>query len=305
MSTTSTAPGSGKERGIAFGGGGEWFTAWTLAYLSALKENGVDVSNVDVTVGTSAGSLAGAFLASGTFVAATDAFEQLAAQPDVLAKMVPTDTGHASQDRAKSVLASAVSTDPDSIREIGRTAMAARNAPVDGYIKSLDSLLGGVEWPAAHHVTVVDCFTGELVVLSKADGIPLSTACAASSSLPGVNGPTWIHDRYCMDGGVSGSSTHAEVLTGVKRALVFSMICSEGSGSTRASTFGFSERIHPGTARSEVDRLNSAGTRAELICANPPDGIDFMDPRELAGAMARGSERGAKDAATVAAVWNE
>ncbi len=303
MSKAKAARGAGKERGIAFGGGGEWFTVWTLAYLSALKDQGLDVSNADLTVGTSAGSLAGAFLAAGTFVEANMAFEQLAAQPAVLAKMVVTDEGHPSQERAMAKLADATSTAPAVIREIGRTAMAAQNAPVDGYIRSLEALLGGIDWPEVHHVTVVDSFTGELVVLSKADGIDLAVACAASSSLPGVNGPTWIHDRYCMDGGVSVSSTHADVLSGVKRALIFSMLCLEPGGPERTSPFGFAERIHPGTSRGEAEALKRAGAQVSLICANPPDGIDFMDPKELARAIDLGAARGAQDASTVGEVW--
>lgn len=59
-----TDPGSGKRRGIAFGGGGEWFVAWTLAFLTSAKRQGVDMGSADITVGTSAGSLVGAFLTS-------------------------------------------------------------------------------------------------------------------------------------------------------------------------------------------------------------------------------------------------
>jgi NTE family protein len=302
--STRTNPGAGKERGIAFGGGGEWFTVWTLSYLSTLKENGVDVSNVDITVGTSAGSLAGSFVTAGTFVEANQAFTALAAQPDTLAKMIPTDTGSESQLRAKQCLAGCDSYAPAHIREIGRVAMAARNAPVDGYIKSLEFLLKGIVWPTAHHVTAVDCYTGELLVLDKDCGVDLAPACAASSSLPGTNGPTWIGDRYCMDGGVSHSSTHAEVLAGVKRALIFSMLCTDPDAPSRHSTFGFAERIHPGTAQDEADALTKAGARVSLICANPPDDIDFMDPKELASAIELGAMRGANEAAAVAEIWN-
>ena len=50
-----TSPGSGRQRGIAFGGGGEWFVAWTLSFLRVARAHGVDLGTADVTIGTSAG----------------------------------------------------------------------------------------------------------------------------------------------------------------------------------------------------------------------------------------------------------
>ena len=48
--------GSGVDRAIALGGGGEWFTGFCLAYIHTLAENGIDLADADLTVGTSAGS---------------------------------------------------------------------------------------------------------------------------------------------------------------------------------------------------------------------------------------------------------
>lgn len=58
--------------------------------------------------------------------------------------------------------------------------------------------------------------------MSSDSGIDIATACAASSSLPGVNGPVWLGDHYCMDGGVSPSSTHSDILAGAQRVIIFS-----------------------------------------------------------------------------------
>jgi NTE family protein len=298
--------GSGKQRGIAFGGGGEWFVAWTLSFLSTAKRHGVDLGTADITIGTSAGSIVGAFLTNDRLWRGTTEMDILASHPGVLARMVRTSTGHASQQRAAQLLADAKSTDRDTVIDIGRAAMASRNAPVDDYERSLGLMLGHGDWPSpAHYVTAVDCYTGERVVIDHRCGIPITTACAASSSLPGVNGPVWIGDRYCMDGGISWSSTHSDLLAGTQRAVIFSMMSlTTGQAAARTGSFGFAERLHPGTAQREADELASAGTRTLLVAANPDPEIDFMDPAQLAGAIDDGRARATSIIHDLAAIWN-
>jgi NTE family protein len=299
------ALGSGKSRAIAFGGGGEWFVAWTLSFLHAARAEGVDLGTADLTVGTSAGSLVGAFLTSERLWRGAGEMSFLASHPALLARMVKTGDGHASQERAAEALAGASSTDRETVVAIGRAAMAARNPPLEAYERSLRLMLGHGDWPSpAHHVTAVDCYTGERVVIDQASGVPIATACAASSSLPGVNGPVWIGDRLCMDGGVGTSSTHADLLAGAERAVVFSMMSlTPAEASARTGSFGFAERLRPGTARREVEELAGAGARTLLIAANPDPGIDFMDPAGLAAAIADGASRARSMLGDLAAVW--
>jgi NTE family protein len=300
-----TVPGEGKRRGIAFGGGGEWFVAWTLAFLTSAKRQGVDLGNADLTVGTSAGSVVGAFLTSERLWRGTTEMKVLAEHPAVLARMVKTSTGSPSQQRAARVLADASSTEREAIVEIGRAAMASRNASVEAYERSLRMMLGHGDWPSpAHHVTAVDCYTGERVVIDQGSGVPIATACAASSALPGVNGPVWIGDSYCMDGGVGTSGTHADLLGGVERAAIFSMMSlTPAEAAARGGSFGFAERLRPGTARREADALEAAGTKTLLVAANPDPGIDFMDPAQLAGAIEDGTARAASMIDDLAAIW--
>lgn len=96
----TTPLGTGKERAIAFGGGGEWFVFWTLGYCMTAKNQGPDLENVDLTIGTSAGSIMGSFVSAGVVSEAHSRLAPLAANPAVLAKMVVTDTGASSQQRA-------------------------------------------------------------------------------------------------------------------------------------------------------------------------------------------------------------
>jgi NTE family protein len=301
-----SSAGSGKRRGIAFGGGGEWFVAWTLSFLAAAKLHGVDFGTADTTIGTSAGSIVGAFLTDDRLSRGTTEMDILGSHPAVLARMVRTSTGHASQQRAADLLAEAKSTDRDAVIEIGRAAMASRNTQVDDYERSLRLMLGHGNWPSpAHHVIAVDCYTGERVVIDHESGISIATACAASSSLPGVNGPVWIGDRYCMDGGIGTSSTHADLLAGTERAVIFSMMSlTSRQAAARSGSFGFAERLHPGTARREADDLASAGARTLLVAANPDPEIDFMDPAQLAAAIEDGRARATSMIDDLAAVWH-
>ena len=63
------------------------------------------------------------------------------------------------------------------------------------------------DWPVAKmYTTANDCYTGERLIVgqtvARKNGIPLAHATAASSSLPGVIGPTLLGQRFCMDGGI-------------------------------------------------------------------------------------------------------
>lgn len=299
----ATSPlGDGKERAIAFGGGGEWFVCWMLGYCVTAKSEGVDLEAVDLAIGTSAGAIMGSYVTAGITEEAFSTLSRLAAQPAAMAKLVVTDTGADSQKRATRVLSTATTTDLGSVKEIGRSAMAAQNTPVAGYVAALTRLLGVTAWPSPkHHTTAVDCYTGELVIVSSESGIDIATACAASSALPGVNGPVWLGDHYCMDGGISPSSTHSDVLAGARRVIVFSMM----SRPPKAGAFGLTMRTNPNEIHDEVSYLESRGSRVKLVCADPDDGIDFMDPTQLAGALALGAARARADIPDLAAIWNQ
>ena len=300
--------GSGVDRAIAFGGGGEWFTGFCLAYIHTLAENGIDLADADLTVGTSAGSAVGAIVTSGHLGPMHDQWRRLAAHPEVLAAKVKVDKPVPSRARALQVMADATSTDVDTVRDIGRAAMAAHNEPVADYIASVHELLGGItQWPAPHHTTAVDCFTGERLIVGPDSGIPIEVAVSASSSLPGENGPTWLDDCYAMDGGVSPSSTHADLLVGARHVIIFTLmsLTAEKVAHLGHTPFGLAEKSHPGNANAEKEMIEKAGGSALVVAGNPPAGIDFMDPYQLADAMNRGAARAVDDLDAVRQVWND
>lgn len=280
---SSTPSSASATRAIAFGGGGLWFLTWTIAYCEAAQTAGIPLDNADLTVGTSAGSLGAPILLSGAAPAAVSKAEAIAQHPEVMAKILAAPAPVASQERAAEVLSTLRSTDQDSIQATGRAAMAAKNPSPAQYVASIKTVLNGIDWPGdRHHVTAVDCYTGELLVIDRASGIPLEVACAASSSLPGLNGPIWVADQLCMDGGVSGSSVHSEVVSGAAKVLIFSLL---GPESRPTGSFGLAQRVNPNGLHEELAAIEANGGECMLVSADPPAGTNFMDPAGMQSAI--------------------
>lgn len=137
--------------------------------------------------------------------------------------------------------------------------------------------------------------------MSSDSGIDIATACAASSALPGVNGPVWLGDHYCMDGGVSSSSTHSDVLAGARRVIIFSLF----SAPPKSGSFGLTMRVNPNEIHEEVSYLESQGSMVKLICAGPPEDTNFMDPDQLTEALELGAARARDDISDLTSFWND
>ena len=296
--------GTGASRAVAFGGGGEWFLAWMVGYANGLLDEGVDLSKADVTIGTSAGALVGAAIKGGRLTELTQALQQLGDNPALANKELNITLGADSQVRARTVMGDTTEITPATLQEIGRAAMAARNAPDDKYVASLDALMGLPSWPVGHHTTSTDCYTGESVIVSADSGVTIAQAAAASSSLPGVNGPTWLGDRLCMDGGVSTSSTHADMLAGAKSVLIIGMFDFKAHPPQHVNpSFGISERVNPGTAEREAAALRAKSSNVHVTIANPDPQTDFMDPATIGPALSIGRAAGKADAPAIAEIW--
>jgi NTE family protein len=299
------SPGLGKERGLVLGGGGAYLVSWMMGYFHALKQNGVDLATADVVVGTSAGSVAGAVLSSGRLWRLTGELDFFRDFPKLFAELVPALQANLSQERARRLEVEAKDASFKTIRDISRAAMAARNpAGTDKYFTTLHRLIGPTTWPSpALHTTANDCYTGERIVVSASAGLPVDVACAASSSLPGSMGPTWLKGRLCMDGGICQTSTHSDVVAGVKRALVISL----SDGGPQAVAQGLRTSGMPNTLHQEIRDLEAGGTRTMLTVAGLAPGIghvdNIMDPKWIGPMLKYGHERGLAELPNVKALW--
>lgn len=297
--------GVGKERGLVLGGGGAYLASWMVGYFTALKSKGVDVAQADIAVGTSAGSVVGAALMGGRLWRLRSELDILGEFPKLFALLIPTMAPNPSQVRARHIANAASQASPEVIQSIGRAAMAARNpAGPSDYFTTVRRLIGEEKWPSPKlHTTAVDCYTGQRVVVSQAANIPINEACAASSSLPGSMGPTWLKERLCMDGGICQTSTHSDVVTGVKKALVVSL----SDGSSGAVKIGLRTSGLPNTLQEEVKALQAGGTKVMLKVVGLLPGItqvdSLMDPKWIDPCLKNGHERGLADAQEMVAFW--
>ena len=216
--------GDGLTRTVSFGGGGLFFVAWQLAYLSTAASAGIDVRGAERIVGTSAGSLVAAVVASGRLRLVQSEVAALARMPAVLAHLAPAGELHPSQQRALALFQVAVDAEPATVRAIGHAALAAVTPSPARMRHSASVVTGrGRLSSTSLAITAVDAFTGERCVLGAATGTTVAAAAAASGAVPGLFAPQPISDRRLMDGGVSGTGVHLDLVAGARRTLVLSL----------------------------------------------------------------------------------
>jgi NTE family protein len=296
--------GKGRDRALALGGGGEYYLAWYCGFFHGLYDHGLDMSALaDMVVGTSAGSYMGSSLTSGHFLRLRREFKFFAHFPSLLAKMAPLSSSKASQRRAMTVNAAAKDGEISTLKAIGRAALAADNrVNGDAVSPRLIWMLTGdsrTDWPVAKmYTSAIDCYTGERLIVGQAsarrNGISLAHGAAASSSFPGMIGPTLLGQRFGMDGAICSNAAHVDVVAGSKRAIVITI------------TDGISPPFYTGVPHLHADnikRVEATGTRVLWIIANPPADINLFDPKEIGPALHIGYERAKTEAAKIKAFW--
>ena len=297
--------GRGKERGLVLGGGGIVLISWYIGYFHALKKQGVDLANADMIVGTSAGSMIGAMLANGNLWRMAGEMDFFAEFPKILTELVPEMKFNDSQLRAKSLAYNAQDAKPQTIQAVGHAAMAAHNpSDVDTYKKTVSKIIGVSNWPSrGYYASTIDCYTGQRLIISESSNVSIVDACAASSSLPGGAGPTFIKNRLCMDGGICQTSVHSDVVAGIKRAFVLSL-ADGGPNELKDNlrTLGF-----PDSLLQELQYLKDQGTKVMHVVAGLPPGMaaidSVMDASLITPFMKYGYERGNADGSKVKAFW--
>jgi NTE family protein len=292
----------GLDRTLVLGGGGEYYVAWYCGFLHGLYELDVDLNVAEMVVGTSAGAYAGSTLTSGHFKRLRTEFDFFGHFPTLFAKLAPVTSPNISQRRAQEINFNVKDGSPASIRAIGLAALAADNRLNGNGVDRLAGLLTGdsrTGWPVAKmYTTANDCYTGERLIVGQAaarkNGIPLAHAVAASSSLPGVIGPTLVGQRYCMDGGISRTWAHTDVVAGSKRALVITLT----NGYEGSLLSGIPHNIY-----GEMKNLETIGTKGMLIIAGTPAGVNLLDPGQIAPALRAGYERAKIEAPRIRSFW--
>src|SRR5579859_3259818 len=304
-STTASAPllPVGRERALVLGGGGSAGNAWLIGVIAGLADAGLDVTEADLIIGTSAGSTAAAQITS------APPAELLAG---ILAAMPPQRTGPAGpgggrvsmgpaadhMDRTSRIIAAAG--DPaDMRRRLGAAALEL-DATSDGswqtrWRATVAARLPSQRWPERTMLIVaVDAHTGEPVVFDRHSGVDLADAVAASCA----SGPPYgIGGSRYIDGGYRRSSENADLAAGCGRVLVLSPL----GGRTRAPLeWGMQLAV-------QADELRAGGSKVETILPDSDSrnafGANMMDLSARPPAARAGYDQGRALAGQLTEFW--
>jgi NTE family protein len=290
--------GAGVRRGLCLGGGGLFFVAWQVSYLQALATRGVRVDNADRVVGTSAGSIVSAAVTAGRLKRLSSEVAMLSKVPALVSALAPAGQLKPSQNRALELFLKATDGDPQTVQAIGHAALAAITPRAEVTRRNIALVVGTGRWPSeALAITCTDAYTGERCVVTRGARTSVARAAAASCAVPGVFAPQPIADRRCMDGGVSGSGVHLDLLAGADRVLVLAL--TDGSALAEGMM-----TVHPDESRQEAEDLKSSGTDILVRMPAEVDLLELMSPTSVAKALTMGERQGAEDAALLADFWN-
>jgi NTE family protein len=271
---------------LVLGGGGVTGVAWETGILAGLAAAGVDLTDADTMIGTSAGSVVAAQITSGAPLEGL--YETQLAPPtgEIAAKIGI---------RFYAAMAGTMllTRNPQRFRRrIGARALRAKTVPEADRREVIARRLPSHVWPERHLlITAIDAATGEFVVFDKDAGVPLVEAVGASCAVPMVWPPVTIGDRRFIDGGMR-SSANADLAAGADRIVVIAPV-TQGGGAT------------PKVA-DEVAALRCGATVALIT----PDGEalsaigrNVLDPARRAAAARAGQRQAADVAETVRAAW--
>ncbi|MEU7926594.1 patatin-like phospholipase family protein [Micromonospora sp. NPDC049801] len=266
------------------GGGGVAGIAWEVGVLAGLADEGLTVGPDAVLLGTSAGAVVGAQIASGTPL------------PELYERQrqgVPHETGPALGLLSLLRLARAqlfARSPEQAARRLGKLALAA---PIDDPSRQrriAEARLPDHNWKDADlRVTAVDVESGVLRLFTRHDGVPLVDAVAASCAMPQSAAPVAIDGHRYMDGGMRSS---------------LNLDLAPGNGPVIA--------LAPSTAAigpwARIEKQRAAlgkGRPVELLlrdtASKRAQGASVTDRSVVPGLVAAGRDQGRHEAARVAA----
>ena len=280
------------ERALVLGGGGSAGNAWEIGVIAGLFDAGLDVTQADLIIGTSAGSTAAAQITSATPTELLAAI--LSAAPR---QRVPIGPVADHMERTSRIIGAAEDA-ADMRRRLGAAALQM-DAASDGFGQTrwratVAARLPSQHWPQRRVlITAVDAHTGEPVVFDRHSGVDLVDAIAASTA----SGPPYsIGDSRYIDGGYRRNE-NADLAAGYERVLVLSPL----GGRTRTP---LDWGMH---LAAQVDELRARGSRVETILPDMDSrnafGSNLMDLSTRPPAARAGRDQGRALAEQLTELW--
>ena len=275
-----------QERALVLAGGGVAGIAWLLGVVEALRAGGVDLATADQIIGTSAGSVVGAQLATGQLAAAV-AMQEREQTAEIY---VEVDLQSFFDTAAK--LAVGAADDQEVMRRYGAAAIAHETVSEAARKVAVAARLPSHDWPEHPlQITSVDAATGELVVFDRNSDVPLVDAVAASCAVPLVWPPATIGDKRYIDGGTR-SFSNADLARGFHRVLILIPTATNPILTQKLDR----ELAQLADSRTLVVRVDDASAAA--IGPNP------LDPARRKPALEAGRRQGREILDDVRAFWS-
>jgi NTE family protein len=277
-----------------------------IGVVAGLFEAGLDVTEADLIIGTSAGSTAAAQITSANPAELLAAILTPASRP----RTGPAGSGGGRapigpvadhMDRTSHIIAAAEDA-ADMRRRMGAAALEM-DAASDGsgparWRATVAARLPSQRWPEQPVlITAVDARTGEPVVFDRHSGVDLVDAVAASTANGFGVPPYRIGDHRYIDGGYRRNE-NADLAAGYGRVLVLSPF---GGRSRHPPEWGMQ-------LAAQIDELRGGGSTVETIF---PDGnslsafgANMMDPSARPPAARAGYDQGRARAGQLTEFWN-
>lgn len=308
LTPPSTSPDdstSSPTRALVLAGAGAAGNAWQLGLIAGLCEAGVDLTEAELIIGTSAGSTVAAQITSGLRPA--ELYAAILAEPPQPPR-APADTPASGAGRPGQLSGPgymnwsdeiiAASTDAaDMRRRMGAAALERDTSGGASGARWRDIVAARLprhEWPEqAVLIPALDAQTGEPVVFDRHSGIDLVDAVAASTS---AMTPYPIGERRYLNGGYRRSS-NADLAAGSARVLVLEPF---GGRSRTPLEWGMD-------LATQVGELRAGGSEVETVFPDAGAGDVFnanaLDPSTRLPAARGGYAQGRALADQLTVFW--
>lgn len=283
-------------RALVLGGGGPVGIAWETGLIAGLAESGADVSGADWILGTSAGSVAGALLATGRtpaamleaeFANAARAKEAQPAGPGSPPDLMPLMSVFARRPPQGDMPL-------DLMLELGQISLGGQTVSEEVFLKGFGPLADEQPWPERYACTAIDTATGEFQLWSSETAAPLGRGVASSCSVPAIFPAITIEGRRYMDGGMR-SGTNADLARGHGKVVIVAVMPP-----------AFAPMMLP-RLEAEAAVIRAHGGEALLLVPDAACGEAFgpnlMDSSNREAIARAGFAQGQAEAARVEAFW--
>lgn len=280
----NTAPAG--RRTLVLGGGGIAGIAWHLGILKGLADYGVDLTEADTVIGTSAGSVVGSQITGAADSVHRAWHEQLEPAEEELGAEFPRRV-------AARIMAAAFSPGSRTRKRqrIGRAALLAHPPGGHERIQLIRERIEVTEWPDRDlRITAVEAETGNPVVFDRHSGVDLVHAVAASCAVPLVWPAVTIDGRPYVDGGMR-STTNADLAHGAEAVVVLAPL---------PQAFSRINRLPEQLARTGAERSGVVVPDEESLAAF---GRNMLDTATRADAARAGLRQAGLIVDKVARIW--